>query len=325
MHPGLSVRIAVEGQIEEQLSALRDGRGAHAHADALAFSFTSSHPYIGTLKGHLHAGLEIGVVLKGEIEMFFPGAGIASDKGTGAAGLLCRPGSIWLCNAWEPHAWRVNIPETINLAFIFLPDLLGELTGEDAPLLDLFARPPSRRPRIASLPRRRHFLHIAQELHREMEGKPPFWHTKMRLDLLRILIELARVSPPAASGNAEPDTDRAAADLKQIVPALKLVYEAAFRRITIAEAAAACALSPSRFQHLFRRTMGLSFGAFCLRGRLDLVARELLHSDRTVTRIASEVGFVDVSHLCRIFARHYGCTPGQYRKLARQRAGRPAP
>ena len=77
--------------------------------------------------------------------------------------------------------------------------------------------------------------------------------------------------------------------------------------------AAACALSPSRFYHLFRNAMGISFGRFALRARLAFAAQHLLYTDHSIRRIADEAGFVDCSHLHRSFVRHYGCAPGEYR------------
>lgn len=310
---GLPVPILVERQIEEQLAATRSGNGPHVHADALAFSFTSDHPYIGTLKGHVHAGLEIGIMLSGEIEVFFA-----------ETTFTCGPGSVWLCNAWEPHAWQVNIPGTINLAFIFLPDLLGDLSGGGPAFLELFTCPPEQRPQVTQPALQERVLSIACELRREMEEQPPFWQTKVRLDLLRILVELSRAQGTLAAPPADAAHDPLAAGSAQqtavpgpvnrIVPAVKLAYESPSRRVTVGEAAAACALSPSRFHHLFRRTMGVSFGTFCLHARLAFVAHHLLYTNRSVGVIAEDAGFVDISHLCHVFGKHYRCTPGQYRE-----------
>ena len=300
---GLPVPILVERQIEDQLAATRSGNGPHIHADALAFSFTTDHPYVGTLKGHVHAGLEIGIVLTGDIEVFFSGAQFA-----------CGPGGVWLCNAWEPHAWQINVPGTTNLAFIFLPGLLGHLSGGDPSFLGLFTCPPAERPRVTHAALRERLMGIARDLSREMEEQPPLWHTKVRLDLLRILVELSRLRAPSAPRAAEASFEASAGPVSRIVPAIKLAYESPSRRVTVAEAAAACALSPSRFHHLFRRTMGVSFGTFCLHARLAFVAHQLLYANRSVGAIAADAGFVDVSHLCHVFGKHYGCTPGEYRE-----------
>jgi AraC-like DNA-binding protein len=43
-------------------------------------------------------------------------------------------------------------------------------------------------------------------------------------------------------------------------------------------------------------------------------------SEMSAEAIAAEVGFADGSHLHRMFVRHYGCTPGQYRTQGQSRS-----
>jgi transcriptional regulator GlxA family with amidase domain len=62
--------------------------------------------------------------------------------------------------------------------------------------------------------------------------------------------------------------------------------------------------------------MGLSFGELVLRQRGARAAQLLLSSDVSLEAIADELGFVDASHLHRMFARRYGYTPARYRKMA---------
>ena len=47
---------------------------------------------------------------------------------------------------------------------------------------------------------------------------------------------------------------------------------------------------------------------------VEWAAHELLRSDKSIARIATEAGFTDQSHLTRVFVRHIGCAPGAYRK-----------
>ncbi len=79
-------------------------------------------------------------------------------------------------------------------------------------------------------------------------------------------------------------------------------------------AAAACNLSTSRFSVLFRRAMGVSYGQFSLRARLAQAAQRLAQGDATVEDVAGQLGFVDGSHLHRVFVKHFGATPAEYRR-----------
>jgi AraC-like DNA-binding protein len=74
---------------------------------------------------------------------------------------------------------------------------------------------------------------------------------------------------------------------------------------------------------------GTSFADFVLDQRLAAVhlrLSDIRFADRTISVIAFEVGFVDVSEFSRAFQRRYGVTPSDVRKAARLKsANRPTP
>ena len=285
-----------EEQIERQLATTELAVGW----DVLASFFRSDHT---RMKGHVHAGMEVGMVLSGELDMHFA-----------EAELKCGPGDVWLCGMWEPHAWRVYAGTT-NIALVFLPDLLTDQMSGDPPYLDLFASPPDSRPRVTDADLRQRMLAIGNDIRRETKQQGPFWRTMIRLDLLRIVSELCRVpgaSPPVGRRSAAGDH---LSNLARMTPAVKLVQEQPRHRVKVDEAAGACGLSRSQFQRIFRNAMGTSFGRFCQRARLAFAAHRLRHTGATVEAIAEAAGFADVSHLCKTFVRHHGCTPNEYRSL----------
>ncbi len=79
-----------------------------------------------------------------------------------------------------------------------------------------------------------------------------------------------------------------------------------------------CGLSASRFSAVFRRTMGETFHHFVLNNRLGYAAHLLLSAEWPIEEIASRLNFANASHLHRHFTKHYGCTPGEYRRRFRE-------
>ena len=72
-------------------------------------------------------------------------------------------------------------------------------------------------------------------------------------------------------------------------------------------------LSTSYFSRLFRDETGCSIIQMLQKYRMD-AARELLENTvYTIEEVASRVGYFDLKHFYRIFHRHNGCTPGEYR------------
>lgn len=64
----------------------------------------------------------------------------------------------------------------------------------------------------------------------------------------------------------------------------------------------------------FRRHYQENLGSYITRCRLRAVENELLNSARSVKEIAWKLGFANASHLAKVFRRHTGQTPLQFRR-----------
>ena len=118
------------------------------------------------------------------------------------------------------------------------------------------------------------------------------------------MIATARAGVALLASTPIPD---AAVD-RRIARALELIAVRIRGPITLADAAAAAALSPSRFRHLFVQETGAAFRAYVLWARLN-VAIECSMAGGSWTAAAHEAGFADSAHLTRTFKRMFGMTP----------------
>ncbi|MES2582882.1 MAG: helix-turn-helix domain-containing protein [Pseudomonadota bacterium] len=78
-------------------------------------------------------------------------------------------------------------------------------------------------------------------------------------------------------------------------------------------AAATAHLSASRFNHLFRAEMGVSFRSYRVWSQVR-AAMVALGANPTLTRAALDAGFVDSSHFSRMFRQTFGMTPSSVLK-----------
>jgi AraC-like DNA-binding protein len=279
------------------ISPRRDPRAAGV---AGFYAGVHTHPRPTPLDIHFHHEIEVGLVLSGQKLVEF--SDYAHTFG---------PGEVWLAGIGEPHGFA-NLTPVRNVLLSFAPESLGEELAGDTPWLTLFTAPPAARPQVQSAAARKRVLAIGQILAEEITAESLGWPVVVRAELLRLLVELRRGW--TMTEQSWPPGSAPLAAVARLGPALSLVRASPTYRVTVADAAAACGLSPSHFQSLFRQAMGTSFGASCLRARLSFVAHRLLHSGLPVAAIAQEAGFSDGSHLHRLFARHYGCTPAQFRE-----------
>ena len=83
--------------------------------------------------------------------------------------------------------------------------------------------------------------------------------------------------------------------------------------LSLADAAAAVAVSPAHLSSSFPRFLGVRYVEFLQMVRVESAKTLLRTADATIEDIAARIGFEDPSYFFRVFKRVTGMTPGEYR------------
>lgn len=143
---------------------------------------------------------------------------------------------------------------------------------------------------------------------RALLARPTGAGPRLEIDLiaLEVLLEIARWAAQGLDDVAELDGD-------PLEAARGYMLEHLADDIGLSDIARAAHFSAYHFVRAFRRHFGMSPYAYLLRARL-LEARRLLRTtDRSVTEIARDVGFLSLSHFITTFRRATGVSPSTYR------------
>ena len=98
-----------------------------------------------------------------------------------------------------------------------------------------------------------------------------------------------------------------------IKPALTYIRDKFNRELRLDTLADMCGLSKSYFCRLFKNEMGVGVTEYIIKKRLDEACRLLETGDDSVVVIALKVGYVDCGYFNKLFKKHLGCTPLEYR------------
>jgi AraC family transcriptional regulator len=181
-------------------------------------------------------------------------------------------------------------------------------------------------------------LQLEPELVETIGATPELWRTGCLPPLPQLMV-LGEMAQAAAAGRSEIGLDEAAllfaARFAEIVtgqrrrpltvPALhrRRAVEAALwiaahaqEPIDLESAASAAGLSPFHFLRLFARVLGVTPHQYLVRQRLRQAARLLAEGARSITDVAFDVGFGDLSNFVRTFHRAAGVSPRRFRAAA---------
>ena len=86
------------------------------------------------------------------------------------------------------------------------------------------------------------------------------------------------------------------------------------KELTLRSVASELGITPQYLSHIFRKSVGEGFAEYLIRIRLERAGIYLKETDLSVTDIAYEVGYKDLSHFMRSFKRFFGKSPLSYRK-----------
>jgi AraC family transcriptional regulator len=123
-----------------------------------------------------------------------------------------------------------------------------------------------------------------------------------------VLLRRYSVRPPAQEDRIERLPDQR---LRRVVAYIQA--NLGDSSLSLGDLAAVAHLSPYHFARRFKEAMGVSPHQYLIHQRVERAQRLLRDGQETITKIASDVGFSDHSHLCRHFKRIVNLTPAEFR------------
>lgn len=231
------------------------------------------------LDRHVHERASIVFVTSGEFV-----------ESVGSVRYEMEPGSVLLKPPAVPHVDRYGADGAVVM-IVELP--MGE--SDDR----LWGSPAIREPKhFTSGP----VTHLAARIHRELQG-PDELTSLVVSGLVRELVGLAT----REDGHGR----------HSVPPWLRHVRERIdddfTEGVTVRALAEEAGVHPDTLSRRFKSDYGVVIGEYVRRLRVDRAASRLRSTDRPIDEIARTTGFVDQSHLTKVFKRYVGMTPGRFR------------
>ena len=205
--------------------------------------------------------------------------------------LIGRPGDEYICTH-DHHEAGDDC-----LSFEFSPELADEL-GSDATLWRLGGLAPS--PDL---------IVLAERALAAVAGAPDASLDEIGLALAA---KIARRPRSPASPRAV-----TAAERRRAVRAALWIDHHSHASIGLAEMAREAGIGVFQFVRTFGAALGVTPHQYLVRTRIRRAARMLADRDRTVTEVAQDVGFTDLSNFVRTFRQAAGVSPRRFRAIGR--------
>lgn len=258
---------------------------------------------------HWHRYYEIGICTAGAGTFYFEGKSYDYSVG-----------DVFLINDLEKHgAAAIEGADTRFRFFLFLPELLLDGSGvRQAEYLMPFrydsanfcnridsggAEGRIMRPLLDAL---------WEDAVAERGGRERLIRARLQLILAELCSLLRLDESPAFTAGL--------ADYLRLRPALTYIEANFASRLNQKEIAALCYLSESRFRHVFRQQMHMSFQDYVAKLRY-LDARRRIASGGTITEAVREAGFSNPYSFYRMFRENEGLTPLAWRRRLLGTAG----
>jgi len=119
------------------------------------------------------------------------------------------------------------------------------------------------------------------------------------------------------SGRKQKLAPATARDRRRAVETALWIDAHSHRPIDLEDAAGQADISPFHFLRLFSGVLGVTPHQYLVRSRLRHAARLLADDERSITDVAYDVGFGDLSNFVRTFHRAAGVSPRRFREASR--------
>lgn len=235
----------------------------------------------------LHTGYSVSYVRKGSFG--FKARGVSHDLVAGSV-LLGYPGDEFMCT----HDHHVCGDEC--LAFHLSPGIVDLIENGRKVWL------------TGSLPPLPELMVLGEMAQVVAEGRSDVGLEEIGLWLTARMAKLI-------SHRATESSIVSARDRQRAVEAAMWIHAHSPDHLALERVAQHVSLSPFHFLRLFSRVIGVTPHQYLVRSRLAHAAKLLAQQEQSVTDIALEVGFADLSNFVRTFGRAAGISPTAFRKL----------
>jgi AraC family transcriptional regulator len=235
----------------------------------------------------VHTDFSISYVRKGSFGYRRRGQSFEAVAG---AVLVGRPGDEYVCT-------HDHVAGDECLSFFLAPDLVDAIDGTDVWQSGCLAPLPA--------------LAVLGELAQAAAER----RTDLGLDEVGMWLAARFVDVVAGCERARPVA--AARDRRRAVDAALWIDAHAHEPLDLDRAAREVGLSAFHFLRVFAGVLGVTPHQYVIRSRLRRAARLLADERRSITDVAFDAGFTDLSNFVRTFHRAAGVSPRRFRQVAR--------
>ena len=257
-------------------------------------------------KEHIHNEFEIFIVLKG--------SGIAKIKNKSYS---LKEGDIFLINSGEVHSYMrdplytLDVEDTDDVPLFLFVQISNHCLREYFPQI---------RTTIFNSCNLRDYLseeanamiNLLVQSAKIYFMEEPLYQLNVLSNIAKVLVSCYKEVPHEIISEAQ-KTNLKQKNLRveRIISYIDANFETQIRLQDLAEQEN---LSPTHFSHLFTSLFGVTFQNYVNIKRMEQCIRLMPNKEKTLLEISYESGFSDPKYMNRMFIKHFGHTPKEYRK-----------
>jgi len=151
-----------------------------------------------------------------------------------------------------------------------------------------------------------------QEMLFEQGDQRPGWEWMLCARLMELSVRMLRTNHRAGE-DRRPVFIRGADSGERVARYALQLQKQFYMHHNLDSAAHATGLSRRQFTEMFRKVAGMSWKQYIQKLRLEHSRKLLRETDKTVTAVAFECGFEDLSYFTHQFKKSFGCSPQVFR------------
>lgn len=256
---------------------------------------------IETCPWHFHKEVEFLAVVEGHL-------GVQSKSNYTVLG----PGDVMILGASQPHRSHKALSEALRYV-VFQVDLSKHFDQSTMPYLYCFSELTQPLDELNYIfeqndSAKRDVYAIVMEIFKESQSLGKGYEIAISSIIKRLMLLLLRSDTKNVLNYTEES------GLNRLRPVLDYVDAHLEDKITVEDACALLNLSYHYFIKFFKKTMGVSFVDYVNYKRIKKSECLLLTSERSILDVGYEVGISNMAQFYKLFKRHNGCSPKEFKQ-----------